>query len=105
MYQGRQGPVEIADASFEHLCLDVFPDGRKGTRLLIYVTARFDESENHQVGWPHIYTVAGWIAEAEDWKKQRTQWGDAMTRWGLTRREFHMTDFIGGYREYKEQEW
>jgi len=94
------------DYAFEHLCLDVFPDGEGGTQLMIYLTARFDESENVQVGKPHIYTVAGWIAEVRNWERMRADWDAAMLSYGLTRRGFHMTDFIGGYRDYSDHdEW
>jgi len=111
MLAGLSRPVEIVDDAFEHLCLDVFPD-RVGTRLLIYLTARFDESENVQLDdagnyvKPHIYTVAGWVAEVRNWKRQRADWDAAMRAYGLTRRGFHMTDFIGSYKDYADRdEW
>ncbi len=103
MYQGHSGPVDVLDAAFEHLCLDVFPPA--GIRLMVYLTFNGDESENVQPGKPHIYTVAGWIAEVADWATQREPWESAMVKWGLTRRGFHMTDFIGGYQEYRGEDW
>jgi hypothetical protein len=88
------------DAAFEHLCLDVFPDGRRGTQLLIYLTARFDESVNDQPGWPRIYTVAGWLCETKPWKQFRGRWDSLNAKYGID--WFHTTDFIGGYKQFRD---
>lgn len=67
---------------------------------MVYLTARFDGSENVQANKPHIYTVAGWIAEVRDWRMLRKQWDGLLRSYGLS--YFHMTDFIGGYKEFAE---
>ena len=61
-------------------------------------TAYLDASRG-EGGDADVYSVAGFIADADRWETFGAKWKEALDGYGLS--SFHMTDFEGGFGEFK----
>lgn len=64
-------------------------------------TAYFDASGDRKIG--QILVVGGAITSVEKWDEFNSHWQQILKNAGVD--EFHMTDFVGCYKAFKDERW